>query len=109
MSALSTVNSASQCTGAAARRVAELRDIASRIVGTTFYGTLLRTLRDSGVKGEYGHGGRGEEVFQAQLDQIYAEQAGRARGSDLTEALVAKFEGRVRALARAATDGGDES
>jgi Rod binding domain-containing protein len=75
---------------AAARTAGEqrLRETADKLVGTMFYGTLLRQMRASTLKGPYGHGGRGEEVFGAQLDQVLAERAGGARSYSLTEAVV---------------------
>ncbi|MBN1511175.1 MAG: hypothetical protein JXB13_04105 [Phycisphaerae bacterium] len=74
----------------AARRKADatLRTVADQVVGSVFYGTLLRQLRASTLQGPYGHGGHGEQVFQAQLDQTLAEQAGQARTFDLSAALV---------------------
>jgi len=65
-----------------------LRKVADQVVGSVFYGTLLRQLRASALQGAYGHGGHGERVFQAQLDQTLAEQAGQARTFDLSAALV---------------------
>jgi hypothetical protein len=70
----------------------ELRRTADELVGSVFYGTLLRQLRQSSLKGAYGHGGRGEEVFGAQLDQVLAQRAGRARTNPLS-AAVARWYG----------------
>jgi len=59
-----------------------------------FFGTLLRAVRASAPAGGgsnfsgFGHGGRGEEVFRAQLDQFLAEESGRAYGTNLTDAVV---------------------
>lgn len=64
-----------------------LRQAVDQLVGSVFYGAMLRSLRASTVKGEYGHGGRGEEVFQAQLDQIIAERAGQAQRYSLNHAI----------------------
>ncbi len=74
----------------AARRKADanLRAVADQVVGSVFYGTLLRQLRASALQGPYGHGGHGERVFQAQLDQTLAEQAGQKGHFDLGTALV---------------------
>ncbi len=86
---------------------AALREAAGRVVGSVFYGTLLRQMRASGLKGEYGHGGRGEEVFQAQMDQIFAEEAGRAGRSNLVDAIVERLARQQSALdRRAEIDGG---
>ncbi len=76
----------------------ELRTAANEVVGQVFYGTLLRQVRSESLKGAYGHGGRGEEVFQAQLDQHLSEQMGKARTTDLADAIVARFERKAAAL-----------
>jgi hypothetical protein len=68
-----------------------LRETAGKIVGRAFYGTMLKMLRESGLKGKYGHGGRGEEVFSAQLHDIFAERMGQADGNPLTEAMVKAY------------------
>lgn len=65
----------------------ELRQAVDQLVGSVFYGAMLRSLRASTMKGPYGHGGRGEEVFQAQLDQIIAERAGQAQRYTLNHAI----------------------
>jgi Rod binding domain-containing protein len=76
-----------------------LRRAADELVGEVFYGTLLRQMRQSPLKGAYGHGGRGEEVFQGQLDTVLASQAGRARGGEIADALVERFARRAEAAA----------
>jgi flagellar protein FlgJ len=63
----------------------ELRDAFSSFVGETFYSQLLGSMRKTVEKPAYFHGGRGEEVFQGQLDQILAE--------DLTKASADQFTG----------------
>ncbi len=71
-----------------------LRDAIGRVVGNVFFGTLLHAVRASAPASGgsnfngYGRGGRGEEVFQAQLDQFLAEESGRAYGTNLTDAIV---------------------
>jgi Rod binding domain-containing protein len=73
----------------------ELRDVADRVVGSVFYNTLLQQMRSSTLKGEYGHGGRGEEVFQAQLDQVLADRSGQATSTSLSDAIVRRYERQV--------------
>ena len=67
--------------------LSKLRDAIDQTVGSVFYGTLLKTMRQSPLKGTIGHGGRGEEIFQNQLDQLFVERAGSARGYDLNETI----------------------
>lgn len=98
MSAISTIQ-ASAGRSSTDPRLNQLRQVAGQVVGSVFYGKLLQTMRDSTLKGEYGHGGRGEEIFQAQMDQILAEEAGQARGFDLAEAIYRRFEDQVSSLA----------
>ena len=71
--------------GAAVAGTACGERLGAEVVGTVFYGTLLKTMRASNLKGQYGHGGRGEEVFQAQLDQTLADQAGQAASFNLAD------------------------
>ena len=69
-----------------------LKEATGQIVGSVFYGTLLKTMRDSEQKGGYGHGGRGEEVFAAQLHGMWAERMGEASKGGLTDILYRRLE-----------------
>lgn len=88
-----------ETTSAEARAAEGLRQTACKLVGEVFYGTLLRQYRSMSPKAKYGHGGRGEEIFQGQLDQIFAERAGSRTRGGLADAIVQRFERRVKALA----------
>ena len=93
---------------AAAKALARLRSATGTVVGSLFYGTLLKSMRESETKGAYGHGGRGEEVFSAQLHQILAERAGAATRNGLGEALYRSLEPqtqRIRDAAMSQTQG----
>lgn len=90
-----TSNSAQEATASARDQI---RVVADQVVGQVFYGTLLRQLRSSSLAGKYGHGGRGEEVFQAQLDQVLATRAGQARSTELSEAMVSRYERKAAAM-----------
>lgn len=68
-----------------------LRETAGKVVGSVFLGKLMEMSRNNPLKGEYGHGGRGEEVFSAQLHQVYAEQIGLAQQNPLTEAMTRTY------------------
>ena len=69
-----------------------LRDAVGEVIGSVFYGTLLKTMRESELKGPFGHGGRGEEIFAAQLDGIMAERMGKATRGGLADALYNTME-----------------
>ncbi|MEX0642977.1 MAG: rod-binding protein [Pirellulales bacterium] len=61
----------------------ELKVTFTQFVGETFYGQMIKAMRSTVGKPAYFHGGRGEEVFQGQLDQQMAQH--------LTEATAEKF------------------
>jgi Rod binding domain-containing protein len=63
----------------------ELRHQFTQFVGETFFGHMIKAMRSTVGKPAYFHGGRGEEVFQSQLDQKLAER--------LTEISAAGFAG----------------
>ena len=65
-------------------RLEKLRGMAGKVVGEAFFGTLLRTMRNSKLRGEIGHGGRGYEVVEAQLQGSYGERMGSStqKGTD---------------------------
>lgn len=76
----------------------KLRQLSGEIVGSVFYGKLLKTMRESPLKGKYGHGGRGEEVFSAQLHEMLAERAGAAHADGLADALYRHLAGKTGRL-----------
>jgi len=78
-----------------------LKHVTGQIVGSVFYGTLLHTMRESKLKGAYGHGGRGEEVFAAQLDGVLAERLGSAPGNALRDTLYRHLERQEAGIIRA--------
>jgi hypothetical protein len=69
------------------QRKAMLHQAAEEMVGVTFFGEMLKMARSSKLKGTFGHGGRGEEVFGAQLDQELARKAGSGMNNSLSEAI----------------------
>ncbi|HVP10116.1 MAG TPA: hypothetical protein VMV94_02900 [Phycisphaerae bacterium] len=75
------------------------KDVRTRVgefVGSIFYGTLLREAQKSSLKGKYMHGGRGEEVFQGQLNQEIAKKLGRAQNNAITDELTKEIEKYLR-------------
>lgn len=88
---LTTVNTLSDSTQGSGQRD-KLREATRQLVGSVFYGTLLKNMRASSLRGEIGHGGRGEEVFGAQLDGVLAERAGMATRGGLADHLYKHLE-----------------
>ena len=76
--------SALQNTEAGAAQGGELRKVFDNFVGETFYGQMLHAMRETIHQSAYFHGGRAEEVFQGQLDQILAQQMTKASAHSFT-------------------------
>ncbi len=74
-----------------ALRQQQIRDAAGELVGTLFFGEVFKAVRESKLKGKYGHGGRGEEVFSAQLHDVLAKKMGREAKLGLTDVLCKRF------------------
>ena len=72
-----------------------LRQTVNEMVGATFFEPLLKSAHNSALKGKYGHGGRGEQVWQGQLDAEFARSIGRGVQTGLADALCRKFGGKV--------------
>ncbi len=69
----------------------EVREAFHDFVGQTFYGQLLSAMRKTVGKPAYFHGGRAEEVFQNQLDQVLSEKLSDATAETFTEPMYQLF------------------
>jgi hypothetical protein len=69
----------------------ELREAFQDFVGQTFYGQLLSAMRKTVDKPAYFHGGRAEEIFQNQLDQVLSEKLSDASAKSFTEPMYQLF------------------
>jgi hypothetical protein len=65
----------------------EVREAFQEFVGKTFYGQLLKSMRKSVGEPAYFHGGRGEEVFRSQLDQIVVERIAETSAGPLSDSM----------------------
>jgi hypothetical protein len=70
-----------------------LRSKVSEFVGLTFFAPLLKQASDPVLKGEYLHGGRGEQVFRGQLNEILALRIGQSSRLGITDAVVRRLTG----------------
>tara|TARA_R110002049_G_scaffold72490_6_gene187372 strand:- start:53146 stop:53481 length:336 start_codon:yes stop_codon:yes gene_type:complete len=61
----------------------ELQEAFTDFVGQTLFGSMLASMRKTVGKPAYMHGGRTEEVFQQQLDQIIVEDMTEASADSL--------------------------
>ncbi|MFQ5502219.1 MAG: hypothetical protein ACE5EQ_07940 [Phycisphaerae bacterium] len=73
----------------------ELRRNVGEFVGNAFYGTLLREMQDSKIKGKYFHGGRGEEIFQSQLNMEMSKRMGQASNDPIANKMYDAFARRL--------------
>jgi len=90
-SGLSSHESTRELTSAAkidsAEEPNELREAFDDFVGQTFFQQMLSAMRKTVDKPAYFHGGRAEDVFQGQLDQLLSEHMTKAAAADFTDPL----------------------
>ena len=72
----------------------KLTHTAERWVAQTFYGTLLRQMRESPFKSSLFDGGRGGQAFAGLFDQELAQRMSRHAGGKLVDSIVRKIEGK---------------
>lgn len=67
---------------------------AQQLMAQTFFGPMLKQMRQSPFKSELFSGGRGGEAFASLFDQELTERMSRGAGSKLVNAIVRKLEKR---------------
>jgi hypothetical protein len=72
----------------------KIEETARKWVAQTFYGTMLKQMRESPFKSDLFAGGRGGQAFSSLLDQHLADHMSRAAGSKLVNAIARKLEAR---------------
>jgi len=80
---------------AAAAKHQKLVKQAQNLVGQTFFGTLLKQMRNSPFHSQLFEGGRGGEAFGALYDQQLAEHMARGAGHKLVNSIVKRLEART--------------
>ncbi len=70
---------------------AKLRETFDKAIGETLFGQMLKSMRKTVGKPAYFHGGRAEEVFQQQLDQVLAEKLSKASAEQFTGPMFELF------------------
>ncbi len=86
----------------------KLVETTQKWVSQTFFGTLLKQMRDSPFRSELFDGGRGGQAFGAMHDQQLAERMGRSVGTKLVRAIVRRIEAK-KAYEQAAMPGENRS
>ena len=73
----------------------KLQETARKLVAQTFFGPMLKQMRDSPFKSKLFSGGRGGEAFSSMLDQKLAEHMARGADSKLVRSITRKLEGKA--------------
>lgn len=68
---------------------------AQQLVSQTFFGRMLKQMRDDPFKSDLFDGGRGGQMFSALLDQHLADRMARGVGDKLVDSIVRHIEGRT--------------
>ena len=63
-----------------------------KLVAQTFYGKMLKQMRDDPFKSKIFDGGRGGEAFSSLLDQNLSERMARGAGGKLVKSIVDRIE-----------------
>jgi flagellar protein FlgJ len=72
----------------------ELREAFDDFVGQTFFGELVKQMRQTVKKPAFFHGGMGEDIFQSQLDQILVERISDASAKTFSDPMYQLFMAR---------------
>jgi Rod binding domain-containing protein len=72
-------------------------------VGQTFFGTMLKQMRESPFHSDLFDGGRGGQAFGSLYDQQLAERMSRGAGQNLVHSIVRRLEARADAVKQKVT------
>ena len=70
----------------------EVREKFNEFVGQAVFGQMLKAMRKTVGKPAYFHGGRAEEIFQEQLDQVIGEKLSKATGDTFSRPMFDLFQ-----------------
>jgi Rod binding domain-containing protein len=73
----------------------KIQETARKWVSQTFYGAMLKQMRESPFKSELFAGGRGGQAIATLMDQHLADHMSRAAGSKLVNAIARKLEAKA--------------
>ena len=76
---------------AAAQGSDELREAFQDFVGQTFFAEMIKACRSGQQPSAYFHGGRAEEIFQGQLDQVLSEELSKSSASKIADPMFELF------------------
>jgi hypothetical protein len=90
---------AAQATGGSTDQ-GQVREKFDAFVGQSFYGQLLHEMHKTVGKVHYFNGGRAEEAFQGQLDQVLSENMAKANAGQFTGPMFELFNAQTQAANR---------
>ncbi|NOY29780.1 MAG: hypothetical protein GXP28_06265 [Planctomycetes bacterium] len=65
----------------------EVRDTFRTFIGESFFGQMLKSMRNTLDKPAYFHGGHAEEVFRGQLDQTLAQEMTKSSADKIADPM----------------------
>lgn len=68
-----------------------LREAFTEFVGQTFFGELIKSYRSTQQPSAYFHGGRAEQIFQGQLDQVLTESLSQRTADTIADPMFELF------------------
>jgi peptidoglycan hydrolase FlgJ len=69
----------------------ELRQAFEDFVGQTFFSEMIKACRSSQKPSAYFNGGRAEEIFQGQLDQVLSEELSKSSADKIANPMFELF------------------
>lgn len=96
VSPVGSTGSGSVNTASLVQRRAALREAVNQVVGQMLYAPMFKMASESPFKGGFGHGGRGEDIFRAQLDMELGRRAAKRADGPLCEAMYQRLVKNVR-------------
>lgn len=69
----------------------DLKDAFQDFVGQTFFGEMIKAFRTTQQPSKYFHGGRAEEIFQGQFDQVLAETLSDSSAEQISNPMYELF------------------
>ncbi len=69
----------------------ELKQAFQDFVGQTLFSQMIKAVRSTQQAAPYFHGGRAEEIFQGQLDQVLSEEISESSAAKISDPMFELF------------------
>jgi hypothetical protein len=70
----------------------QFRELFHKFIGQVLFGQMLKSMRATQEKNPYFHGGRAEEIFQDELDNVLVEQITKSTTKNLSDPMYNQFQ-----------------